>query len=178
MKVTKQQLRQMACVIGGGHRYADKDLLVAVDTKKKVCEYSNKCARCGKEYHVEVPLQYVLPENFTDTYRKKVQRVSELIDRETTVKQICKMGEMLGTSHDRDMFIAIALFVQDDKSTFPTVEKPHGYWKKVGTSTMCSVCEHGWGKGHAPKDLKDYNFCPNCGATMDEGSDGNEKSRN
>ena len=50
-------------------------------------------------------------------------------------------------------------------------KRSHGKWKKVGTSTMCSVCEHGWGKGHAPKDLKDYNFCPNCGATMDEGSD-------
>lgn len=70
MKVTKQQLRQMVCVMSGGHRYADTDLLVAVDTQKKVCEYSNKCVRCGKEYHVEVPLQYVLPENLTDTYRK------------------------------------------------------------------------------------------------------------
>jgi len=70
MKVTKQQLLKMACVMGGGHRYADTDLLVAVDTQKKVCEYSNKCVRCGKEYHVEVPLQYVLPENLTDTHRK------------------------------------------------------------------------------------------------------------
>lgn len=71
MKITKQQLLQMACVIGGGHKYADKELLVAIDIPKKVCEYSNKCERCGKEYHVEVPLQYVLPENFTDTYRKR-----------------------------------------------------------------------------------------------------------
>ena len=70
MKVTKQQLRQMVCVMSGGHRYAATDLLVAVDTKKGVCEYSNKCEKCGKEYHVEVPLQYVLPENLTDTYRK------------------------------------------------------------------------------------------------------------
>ena len=73
MKITKQQLRQMAFVMGGGHRYADTDLLVAVDTKKKVCEYSNRCVRCGKEYHVEVPLQYVLPENLTDAYRKMVE---------------------------------------------------------------------------------------------------------
>lgn len=71
MKITKQQLRQMACVIGGGHKYADQELLVAIDIQKKVCEYSNKCVRCGKEYHVEVPLQHVLPENFTDTYRKR-----------------------------------------------------------------------------------------------------------
>ena len=70
MKVTKQQLLQMACVMGGGHKYADKDLLVAVDTQKKVCEYSNRCVRCGKEYQVEVPLQYVFPENLTDTQRK------------------------------------------------------------------------------------------------------------
>ena len=52
--------------------------------------------------------------------------MSELIDREETVKQICKMGEMLG-GHDRDVVIAIALFVQDDKTAFPTVEA-HGEW--------------------------------------------------
>lgn len=49
--------------------------------------------------------------------------MSELIDREATVKQICKMGEMVG-GHDRDVVIAIALFVQDDKTAFPTVERP------------------------------------------------------
>jgi len=45
-------------------------------------------------------------------------------------------------------------------------QRPHGEWKKVGSSVMCSICEHGWRNGHAPKDLKDYNFCPNCGANM------------
>lgn len=54
--------------------------------------------------------------------------MSEMIDREATVKQICKMGEMLGIGHDRDVTIAVALFVQDDKSAFPTVERPHGMW--------------------------------------------------
>lgn len=74
MKVTKQQLLQMACVIGGGHRYSDTNLLVAIDTQNKMCEYSNKCVKCGKEYHVKVPLEYVLPENLTDTYRKMKER--------------------------------------------------------------------------------------------------------
>lgn len=50
--------------------------------------------------------------------------MSELIDREATVKQICKIGEMFGMCRDRDVTIAIALYVQDDKSTFPTITIP------------------------------------------------------
>ena len=56
-------------------------------------------------------------------------------------------------------------------------DRPHGEWKKVGTSVMCSICEHGWGKGHAPKDLKDYNFCPNCGALTISSNSEIEKSK-
>ena len=71
-----------------------------------------------------------------------------------------------GKSEDFSEGVAFILEKIDEA---PTVERPHGEWKKVGTSVMCSICEHGWGKGHAPKDLKDYNFCPNCGADMREG---------
>lgn len=49
--------------------------------------------------------------------------MSELIDREATVKQICKIGEMLG-GRARDVVISIALFVQDDKTAFPTISIP------------------------------------------------------
>lgn len=56
-------------------------------------------------------------------------------------------------------------------------QSPHGYWKKIDTTVMCSVCEHGWGKGHAPKDLEDYNFCPNCGASMRKEGDGCDGKR-
>ena len=49
--------------------------------------------------------------------------MSELIDREATVKQICKIGEMLG-GRAKDVVISIALFVQDDKTAFPTISIP------------------------------------------------------
>lgn len=77
--------------------------------------------------------------------------MSELIDREATVKQICKMGEMLG-GHPRDVVIAIALFVQDDKTSFPTITIPvaeldttedFGEWVEVPKYKgfyVCSKC--------------------------------------
>ena len=95
--------------------------------------------------------------------------MSELIDREATVKQICKMGEMLGRGHDRDVTIAVALFVQDDKTAFPTVDRPHGEWKKNNsTFWTCSLC--GFVNTH---NRIEYNFCPNCGADMRKEGDEN-----
>lgn len=100
--------------------------------------------------------------------------MSELIDREATVKQICKMGEMVG-GHDRDVAISIALFVQDDKSAFPTVEeRPHGEWVKdinMDKATVCSECgEEAWYKEYCGWVTKS-NFCPNCGADMRAGDE-------
>lgn len=76
--------------------------------------------------------------------------MSELIDREATVKQICKMGEMVG-GHDRDVVIAIALFVQDDKTAFPTITIP-----VVELDTTCEETRDRW----PPK------FCGGCGKRL------------
>lgn len=55
----------------------------------------------------------------------------------------------------------------------PYEEKPHGTWIDLGEDMilrwLCSKCGR--------KDRHIFNFCPDCGATMDERSDGNEKSR-
>lgn len=67
--------------------------------------------------------------------------------------------------------------IRDTVDELEKDRRPHGKWKKVGTSVMCSICEHGWGKGHAPKDLKDYNFCPNCGALTISSNSEIEKSK-
>lgn len=97
--------------------------------------------------------------------------MSELIDREATVKQICKMGEMVG-GHDRDVIISVALFVQDDKSAFPTVERPHGEWIYHKEWELDGECAFECSKCGMGTDV-DYNFCPKCGADMRE--EGDEK---
>lgn len=96
--------------------------------------------------------------------------MSEMIDREATVKQICKMGEMVG-GHDRDVAISIALFVQDDKTAFPTITIPvaeldttndFAEWIDVngdGSIMKCSRCGE-------EVCCKNNNFCSNCGASM------------
>lgn len=96
--------------------------------------------------------------------------MSELIDREATVKQICNIGEMVG-GHARDVIISIALFVQDDKTAFPTITIPvaeldttedFGEWIDVngdGSIMKCSKCGE-------EVCCKNNNFCPNCGRRM------------
>lgn len=93
--------------------------------------------------------------------------MSKLIDREATVKQICKVGEMLGVSHDRDVVISIALFVQDDKTAFPTVERPHGEW--IDRSDGGRIRYSFWERYECSKcgaKSENTNFCSNCGADM------------
>lgn len=88
--------------------------------------------------------------------------MSELIDRTATVKQICKIAHEL-CGHDENVLISIALFIQDDKKSFPTVERPHGEWKRTdnrwGVGTWrCTHCDSYY-------DV-DTNYCPTCGASM------------
>lgn len=99
--------------------------------------------------------------------------MKELIDRETTVKQICKIGEMVG-GHDRDVVISIALFVQDDKTAFPTITIPvaeldttedSGEW--IDRSDGGRIIYPFWERYECSKcgsrsDIT--NFCPNCGS--------------
>ncbi len=45
---------------------------------------------------------------------------------------------------------------------FPTIDPvKHGRWMKLGEDMECSCC---WGI----VEILNYNFCPNCGAKMDE----------
>lgn len=99
--------------------------------------------------------------------------MSELIDREATVKQICKMGEMVG-GHDRDVVISIALFVQDDKTAFPTITIPvaeldntedFGEW--IDRSDGGRIRYPFWERYECSKcgaKSENTNFCPNCGS--------------
>lgn len=66
------------------------------------------------------------------------------------------------------------------KVGIPYEERTHGEWIEVDIKPLpyggytcnyqCNKCNYFTKEYH-------LNFCPNCGATMDERSDGNEKSR-
>lgn len=140
----------------------------------------------------------MLKNNYEQIDKQEIQK-SELIDREATVKQICKMGEMLGNCHDKDVTIAIALFVQDDRSAFPAVftcnacknmgnerecvdchdysnyvhyeQRPHSEWLPMMTKDDYGEQVLGY-KCKTCGWLKSHDkmpFCENCGADMREG---------
>lgn len=51
----------------------------------------------------------------------------------------------------------------------PTVERPHGEWKKDGFFAICSKCGHEL--QHYELVVSRLNFCPNCGADMRDKKD-------
>lgn len=53
----------------------------------------------------------------------------------------------------------------------PTIESEvqpvrHGKWIKNGTLINCSACKHCSWSYHFEDLVKDFNYCPNCGARM------------
>lgn len=98
--------------------------------------------------------------------------MSELIDREATVKQICKIGEML-CGRARDVTISVALFVQDDKSAFPTVERPHGEWIDHSDEgyVECPFCDHAT---TCDDNIEELHYCFFCGAELRKEGEKNE----
>lgn len=58
-------------------------------------------------------------------------------------------------------------YIFDQIDNAPTIEAEpvrHGRWDEVGILTFCSEC--GWTK-HIMEE-REYEYCPNCGAKMDE----------
>lgn len=92
----------------------------------------------------------------------------DCIDREATVKRLCKVAEFMNEKRNGlgSPYIMAALFIQDNKDEFPSVqpEQRTGHWivmtdnNGLHPSYFCSVCGTQEGKG--------YGFCPNCGAKM------------
>ena len=52
----------------------------------------------------------------------------------------------------------------------------HGKWIKRGSSWYCSHCDKGYRITCGSVAANNHNFCPNCGAKMDGGYNGNQST--
>ena len=48
-------IKKLRCLITGGHRYSNTNLLVMKDHFKREYIFTNNCLKCGKIMHVRVP---------------------------------------------------------------------------------------------------------------------------
>ena len=62
------------------------------------------------------------------------------------------------------------LYVQHILDSAPTIEAEpikHGRWVKISERNYkCSICNDWW--SGEEEEIKTFNYCPNCGAKMDE----------
>ncbi len=97
-----------------------------------------------------------------------------LIDAENAEKKFTQIATNVNP-HYKECILAMALYLrnEDDLPTVDAEPVRYGHWFKTyddeGEAWMCSECCEEWGfdEGH-PKDVYGCNYCPNCGAKMDE----------
>ena len=51
-------------------------------------------------------------------------------------------------------------------NSMPTIEPKHGRWIKHNRYVECLLCHRTWNSDY--NDTYAFNYCPNCGARMDE----------
>ena len=92
--------------------------------------------------------------------------MSDLISRQAALEAI---EELKNRYFDRKVVLAKA---QDAVNNMPTIDPvKHGRWITTeyndgSVLCECSYCGHG-----RPRDGLPINYCPNCGARMEEGGD-------
>lgn len=95
----------------------------------------------------------------------------DAISRQATVERLCKVAEFMNEKRNGlgSPYVMAALFIQDNKDEFPSITpKPKtGHWKyyrnnKGDWINECSACGLDAGVGYP------YQYCPNCGAKMEE----------
>lgn len=69
-----------------------------------------------------------------------------------------------------DTLIPCVIRAVDDSPTVDAEPVRHGHWVSVPhkSARVCSVCEHDEPYKNAPDDADIFNYCPHCGAKMDE----------
>ena len=104
----------------------------------------------------------------------------DCISREATVKRLCNLAEYMNEHKENsgDPYIMAALFIQDNKTEFPSVipqEPKTGHWEWVQYDSNpnignwhCSECRTII--PHMPEETDNtpiYKWCPMCGAKME-----------
>lgn len=97
--------------------------------------------------------------------------MSEYARKEVLIEKISQIAEDFG-KHGGLMNTAFATatkgvveFLKDKNCGIFEEAKPvvHAHWKRKNNETKCSNCEFIYYSNH-----DDFNYCPNCGAKMDE----------
>lgn len=91
-------------------------------------------------------------ENFENGIFKAIQKVDIIVDKEELVKAL---------QYDRDQYRKGYEDAVLDKTHGKWIDKWHTLWK--AELPMCSVCNN--------ISFLKSNYCPNCGAKMDEGEE-------
>lgn len=92
--------------------------------------------------------------------------MAEYISRETMINLLRRMAdyaEANGFSYDREVIESVAATLAGIPAA-DVAQVVHGHWE---CGCQCSVC----GDRHGPYNARHkpyYNYCPNCGAKMDE----------
>ena len=92
--------------------------------------------------------------------------MSRLIDADKLRKEVLDLPNCyngFSDSYDKAMIIDLV----DEQPTVDAEPVRHGHWIITGfMAVKCSIC------GATQYELEDSNYCPNCGAKMDEVEDG------
>lgn len=93
--------------------------------------------------------------------------MTEYIERKTAIKRVMETKWESGSDGAAAMEIVAATPAAD---VAPVVhgrwEQCFEDWRKQIEGDQCSVC----GFAHYGTTIRDYNYCPNCGAKMDGGA--------
>lgn len=70
-------MNKFFCWLTGGHKYADKNLLVCRDKSINLNQYSfsNRCVKCGKRYIFNLDLDRLIKAEMEEYERRKTLRL-------------------------------------------------------------------------------------------------------
>lgn len=98
--------------------------------------------------------------------------MSRLIEADGLKKSIEEDEELKSNSLAYLLMNLMTCYI-DDAPIIDAEPVRHGHWISVPhkSARICSVCEHDEPYKNAPDDADIFNYCPHCGAKMDEVSE-------
>ena len=146
----------------------------ALDMAIKALEYDDV------KYHEEHGEVIVDNEVWDDAKKALEQEPCEdAISRQATVERLCKLADFMNKKREGlgSPYIMAALFIQDNKNEFPSVNPQQtGHWKRISIDKYSEHAKYWYRCDRCGKDnLGNTDWCPNCGAKMDESQESEDK---